>query len=121
MRSHAYVFAIALNSTGAPAEAMAPLEQAHRQHPTDRDLLTAVVSIARDTGDLTTAAARSRAGDFQPCGHAAPLAGVRTSKNAWPINRHAMCRPSADELGCEHEVRKCALPAVLAIRKHAAC
>jgi hypothetical protein len=34
---------------------MAVLVQAHRQHPTDRDVLMALVSIARDTGDLATA------------------------------------------------------------------
>jgi Flp pilus assembly protein TadD len=39
----------------APAEAMALLERAHRQHPTDRDLLMALVSIARDTRDFGTA------------------------------------------------------------------
>jgi len=41
-----------LNSTGALAEAMALLERAHRQHPPDRDLFMARVSIVRDTGDL---------------------------------------------------------------------
>jgi hypothetical protein len=29
--------------------------RAHRQHPTDRDLLTALISIARGTGDFATA------------------------------------------------------------------
>ena len=57
---YAYVYAIALNSTGAPAEAMALLDGAHRQHPTDRDLLTALVSIARDTGDFATALRHAR-------------------------------------------------------------
>lgn len=47
--------AVALNSTGTPAEAMALLEKAHRQHPADRGLLMALVSIARDIGDLRTA------------------------------------------------------------------
>jgi predicted Zn-dependent protease len=36
---YAYVYAVALNSTGAPVEAMALLERVHRQHPTDRDVL----------------------------------------------------------------------------------
>jgi predicted CXXCH cytochrome family protein len=57
---YAYVYAIALNSTGAPAEAMALLERAHRQHTTDRDLLMALVSIARDTGDFATALRHAR-------------------------------------------------------------
>jgi predicted Zn-dependent protease len=34
---YAYVYAIALNSTGAQAQATALLEHAHGQHPTDRD------------------------------------------------------------------------------------
>jgi Tfp pilus assembly protein PilF len=52
---YAYVYAVALNSTGAVAQAMTLLERTHRQHPTDTDLLTALVSIARDSGDLATA------------------------------------------------------------------
>ena len=57
---YAYVYAVALNSTGAPAEAMALLEQARRQHPADRDLLMALVSIARDAGDFATALRHAR-------------------------------------------------------------
>jgi len=57
---YAYVYAIALNSTGAPGEALALLEQTHRQHPTDREVLLALVSIARDTGDLATALRHAR-------------------------------------------------------------
>jgi len=57
---YAYVYAVALNSTGAPAEAMALLEEAHRQHPADRDLLMALVSIARDTGDFAAALRHAR-------------------------------------------------------------
>ena len=52
---YAYVYAVALNSTGASGQAMALLDEAHRQHPTDRDVLMALVSIARDTEDLGTA------------------------------------------------------------------
>jgi predicted CXXCH cytochrome family protein len=52
---YAYVYAVALNSIGASGQAMAVLDEAHRQHSTDRDLLMALVSIARDTGDLGTA------------------------------------------------------------------
>jgi Flp pilus assembly protein TadD len=52
---YAYVYAVALNSTGAPAEATALLERAHQQHPTDRDILMALVSFARDAGDFTLA------------------------------------------------------------------
>ena len=34
---------------------MGLLERTHRQHPTDRDVLVALVSIARDRGDIATA------------------------------------------------------------------
>ena len=63
---YAYVYAIALNSTGAPAEAVALLERTHQQHPTDRDVLVALVSIAQDRGDLATALryARELAGQY---------------------------------------------------------
>jgi Tfp pilus assembly protein PilF len=52
---YAYVYAIALNSAGAAADAMALLERAHRQHPADPDILVGLVSIARDRGDVATA------------------------------------------------------------------
>jgi Flp pilus assembly protein TadD len=52
---YAYVYAVALNSTGASGQAVAVSDEAHRQHPTDRDVLMALVSIARDTGDFGTA------------------------------------------------------------------
>jgi predicted CXXCH cytochrome family protein len=57
---YAYVYAVALNSTGAAADAMALLERTHEQHPTDRDVLMALVSIARDTGDIATALRHAR-------------------------------------------------------------
>lgn len=57
---YSYVYAVALNSTGASGQAMAVLDQAHRQHPTDRDVLMALVSIARDTGDFATALRHAR-------------------------------------------------------------
>jgi hypothetical protein len=34
---------------------MALLERTHREHLTDRDVLMALVSITRDTGELVTA------------------------------------------------------------------
>jgi predicted CXXCH cytochrome family protein len=52
---YAYVYAVALNSSGAAPQAMAVLERTHRRHPTDREVLMALVSIARDTGDIATA------------------------------------------------------------------
>jgi predicted CXXCH cytochrome family protein len=57
---YAYVYAVALNSTGAQGQAMALLERAHGQRPTDRDVLIALVSIARNTGDSTTALVHAR-------------------------------------------------------------
>jgi predicted CXXCH cytochrome family protein len=57
---YAYVYAVALNSRGAPADAMALLERAYHQHPTDRDILMALVSIARDTGDFAVALRHAR-------------------------------------------------------------
>jgi sulfatase-like protein len=52
---YAYVYAVALNSTGATGEALALLEGAHQRHPADRNVLTALVSIARDNGDFAAA------------------------------------------------------------------
>jgi Flp pilus assembly protein TadD len=57
---YAYVYAVALNSRGAPADAMTLLERAHHQHPTDREILMALVSIARDTGDFAVALQHAR-------------------------------------------------------------
>jgi len=57
---YAYVYAVALNSSGAPAEAIASLERAHQQHPTDRNILMALVSIARDNGDFAAALGHAR-------------------------------------------------------------
>ena len=57
---YAYVYAVALNSTGAAGEALALLEETHRQHPADRNVLTALVSFARDNGDFTAALGRAR-------------------------------------------------------------
>ncbi len=57
---YAYVHAIALNSIGAGASAMELLEKTHKRHPTDRDTLLALVSIARDNGDFATALTHAR-------------------------------------------------------------
>ena len=58
---YAYVYAIALNSAGAAKQSLAVLEEAHRQHPTDRDVLLGLVTIARDSGDFPTALRYGRA------------------------------------------------------------
>jgi Flp pilus assembly protein TadD len=39
---------------------MALLERVHRQRPTDRDVLLALVSIARDANDVPTALRHAR-------------------------------------------------------------
>ena len=39
---------------------MTVLDEAHRQHPADRDVLMALVSIARDTGDFGAALRHAR-------------------------------------------------------------
>jgi Flp pilus assembly protein TadD len=57
---YAYVYAVALNSTGASVDAMALLERTHEQHPTDRDVLMGLVSIARDAGDFAAALGHAR-------------------------------------------------------------
>ena len=57
---YAYVYAIALNSTGAPEPALALLERTHQRHPTDRDVLAALVSIAQQSGDLNKALIHAR-------------------------------------------------------------
>jgi tetratricopeptide (TPR) repeat protein len=57
---YAYVYAVALNSTGATREALALLERAHQRHPADRNVLTTLVSIARDNGDFAAALGHAR-------------------------------------------------------------
>jgi Flp pilus assembly protein TadD len=49
---YAYVYAVALNSSGAAREALALLEETHQQHPADRNVLMALVSFAREQGDF---------------------------------------------------------------------
>jgi Tfp pilus assembly protein PilF len=55
-----YVYAVAVNSAGNSAEAMTLLERAHQQSPTDRDVLVALVSIARARGDQASALRAAR-------------------------------------------------------------
>jgi tetratricopeptide (TPR) repeat protein len=57
---YAYVYAVALNSAGAAKQAIAVLEEAHRQHPTDRDVLLGLIAFARDSGDFATALRHGR-------------------------------------------------------------
>jgi len=57
---YGYVYAIALNSTGAPEQARGLLERIHRQHPADPDVLVALVTIARSAGDFSTSLMHAR-------------------------------------------------------------
>jgi predicted CXXCH cytochrome family protein len=52
---YAYVYAIALNSTGSIAEATALLERTYKQHPTDRTVLMTLITLERDRGDVARA------------------------------------------------------------------
>jgi predicted CXXCH cytochrome family protein len=52
---YAYVYAVALNSTGSKAEATSLLVRTHKQHPTDRDILVTLITIERDSSDFTAA------------------------------------------------------------------
>ncbi len=49
---YAYVYGIALHSAGEGERARVVLEQAHRRHPGDPSLLTALATMSRDAGDL---------------------------------------------------------------------
>ncbi len=57
---YGYVYAIALNSTGAPDQARALLEQIHARHPADPDVLLALVTTARSAGDFPAALMHAR-------------------------------------------------------------
>jgi Flp pilus assembly protein TadD len=47
---YAYVYAVALNSSGAGDRALAALKTAHDRHPGDPDILIALATINRDRG-----------------------------------------------------------------------
>jgi Flp pilus assembly protein TadD len=47
----AYVYAVALHSTGKPGEAIAKLEKALAVHPYDRNILEALVSFHASRGE----------------------------------------------------------------------
>jgi Flp pilus assembly protein TadD len=54
---YAYVFAVALHSTGRVGEALKVLKAALLRHRDDRDILMALTSFSRDTGDIASALA----------------------------------------------------------------
>jgi Tfp pilus assembly protein PilF len=53
---YAYVYAVALDSVGEHAKAMARLEQAHRRFTADRDILSALAQFSVQAGDREAAA-----------------------------------------------------------------
>lgn len=50
-----YIYAIALNSTGAARDALELLERAHTRFSSNVEVLSALLSISRDRGDLASA------------------------------------------------------------------
>ena len=52
---YSYVYGVALLDSGEPQQGLKVLEEAHRRHPTDREILVGLVSIYRSNGDLDTA------------------------------------------------------------------
>ncbi|MGD1982611.1 MAG: multiheme c-type cytochrome [Chromatiaceae bacterium] len=48
---YVYVYAVALNSTGQPRQAIMVLQGAHNAHPNDTDILSALVAFHRDAGN----------------------------------------------------------------------
>jgi len=57
---YAYVYAVALNSTGSPEQSRAMLAETHKQHPADRDVLVALIAGTRSSGDLPKALSYTR-------------------------------------------------------------
>ena len=52
---YAYVYAVALHSAGQVDEAAIVLKKALEQHPSDRDILVALIHFNRDAGDIASA------------------------------------------------------------------
>ena len=54
------MYAVALNSTGQPDQAIAILQQAHQRRPADRQVLMGLIAFERDKGNLASAIAYAR-------------------------------------------------------------
>jgi Tfp pilus assembly protein PilF len=52
---YSYVYAVALHDSGQTRQALRILEEAHARHRTDRDILTALVALAQEVGDMEAA------------------------------------------------------------------
>ena len=50
-----YVYAVALNSTGKPEQAIMVLQGAHQAHPNNVEILNALVAFHRDLGNQAAA------------------------------------------------------------------
>jgi len=50
-----YVYAVALNSTGKPEQAIMVLQGAHNRYPNNRDILSALIAFHRDRGNQDAA------------------------------------------------------------------
>jgi predicted CXXCH cytochrome family protein len=57
---YAYVYAVALNSSGSAAEAKELLARTHKAHPTDRNVLLGLIAFERDSGDVASALAHTQ-------------------------------------------------------------
>ena len=83
---YAYVYAIALNSTGAAREAVALLERTHRQHPTDRGRpCRPCLDCARQRGSSHGIALRARVGWAVSRGHAGSRDGDGSREAPGPM------------------------------------
>ena len=52
---YSYVYAVALNSNGQVSKAISLLERAHQQRPADREVLLALITMERDSGNAPLA------------------------------------------------------------------
>ena len=52
---YAYVYGVALHSTGDNGEAMTELKENLARHPNDRDTLLALISLSRESGEISSA------------------------------------------------------------------
>jgi Flp pilus assembly protein TadD len=52
---YAYVYAVALHSSGRAEASMKVLKESPARHPNDRDTLMALITFSRDAGDISSA------------------------------------------------------------------
>ena len=57
---YSYVYAVALNSSGQPDQAIAILQQAHERRPADRQVLIGLIAFERDKANLPSAITYAR-------------------------------------------------------------